>query len=110
MGAVVAAPMDRPKVREIIQPTLPFLDEVVRGVGARLAAEMADALITDDHRGCELAPGLGAVVAIETISAHTLCSLPTKRAMDWWLPRQGDGPETTTPARLVCLRARVFTS
>ena len=110
MGAVVAAPMDRPKVREIIRAALPLLDEVVRGVGARLAAEMADALVADDHGGGELAPGLGTVVAIETISAHTLRSLPTRRAMDWWLPRQGDGPETTTPARLVCLRARVFKS
>ena len=98
MGAVVAAPMDRPKVREIIRPTLPLLDEVVRGVGARLAAEMADALVADDHGGGKLTPGLGAIGTVQRIASFALGLLPTRRAMDHCLQRH-NGFSRTNNAR-----------
>ena len=110
MGAVVTTAMDRPKVGGIIGAAAPLLDEVVRGVGPWLAADVADAPIPNDHRGGELAPGLGAVGTVQTIGAHPLRPLQAGRTVDGRLPRQGDCPEMTAPARLACLRALVFTS
>jgi hypothetical protein len=93
MGAVVAAAMDRPKVGGVVGAAAPFLDEVVSGVGAGAAAEMADAPIADDHRGGELAPSLGAVGTVDPISAYPLRPLPAGRAVDGRFPRQGDVPK-----------------
>ena len=104
MGAVVAAAMDCPKVGGVIGAAAPLLDEVVSGVGAGAAAEMADALVADDHGGGKLTPGLGAIGTVQRIASFALGLLPTRRAMDHCLQRH-NGFSRTNNAREACVPA-----
>jgi len=83
---VVTAAMNCTQVGRIVGATLPLLDQMVRRVGARLAADMADASVACDHRCRQLAPCLRAVGTIYRIAAHALCRLPAGWPVDWRLP------------------------
>jgi len=86
MQAVVAPTVNCTKVGGIIGAALPLLDQMVRRVGARLAADMADTFVAGDHRRRQLAPCLGSVGTIQCIAAHALRWPPAGRLVDWRLP------------------------
>ena len=83
---VVTAAMYGRQVVGIVGAAVPLLDQVVRGVGAWLAADAADAVVAGDHRRRQLAPRLRAVGSVNGIGADALRPRPTERAMDRRLP------------------------
>ncbi len=89
MQAVMATAVDCTKVCRVIGAALPLLNQMVRRIGARLAADMANALVAGDHPRCQLAPCLCAVGTIQLVTAHTFSRLPTGRAVDRRLPWHG---------------------
>jgi hypothetical protein len=65
---------------------LALLNQIMRRVGAGLAAYMANATVAGHHRRRQLTPCLRTVLPIQGIAPHTLCGLPAGRLMYWRLP------------------------
>jgi hypothetical protein len=83
---VVTTTMYRSEVGLIVGAAAPPLDQVVRRVGTRLAADVADAVVSCDHRCRQLAPRLLAIVTIQTVAAHALRRSPAGWPVYRWLP------------------------
>ena len=86
MNSVVTPAVNRTKIGGIIRATFSLLDQMVRGVGAGLAADMADAPVAGDHPCRQLPPGLCAVGTIHLIAAHALRWTPAVWPVDLRLP------------------------
>jgi len=65
---------------------VPLLDQVVRRVGARLTADMADAVVAGDRLRRQLAPRLRTVNAVDAVAADALRRRPSVRTVNGWLP------------------------
>ena len=86
VNSVVTTAMYGSQVDWIVGAAVPLLDQVVRRVGTRLAADVTDAVVAGDDRSRELAPRLFAIVTIQAVAAHALRRCPTERTMDRRLP------------------------
>ena len=89
VNSVVTTTMYGSQVDWIVGAAVSLLDQVVRRVGARLIADMADAVVAGDNRSREFAPRLRAVRSVNTITALTLRRPPTVWAVDRRLPWHG---------------------
>ncbi len=71
----------------MIGTTLAPLDQMVCRVGARQAADVADAVVAGDHRRRQLAPSLRAVGTIQSVGADALrrspAGWPVQRRLPW---------------------------
>ena len=82
VNSVVTTAMYGSQVSWLVGAAVPLLNQVVRRVGARLTADVADAVVAGDDRCRELAPRLRAVKSVNTITALTLRRPPTVWAVD----------------------------
>ena len=71
----------------MIGTTLAPLDQMVCGVGARQAADVADATVTSDDGRRQLAPSLRAIRLVQFIGADALCRSPAGWPVQRRLPR-----------------------
>ena len=86
MGSIVTATMDGAEIGRVVGTAVALGHQMVRGVGAGPAANVADAAIPGDHRCRELAPGLSAIGAVDAVPPHPLNWCPARRAMCRRLP------------------------
>ena len=86
MEAVVTPAMNCAEIVGMIGATLALLDQMVSRVGAGLTANVTDAVVAGDDRSRQLAPCLGAVGTVDTVTAHALGRSPSNRAVEWRFP------------------------
>jgi hypothetical protein len=82
MGGVVAAAMDGAEIGRVIGTAVAFGHQMVVGVGAGLAADVADAATADDHRSREVALGSRRIACLQRLPVHPI-----------FIPFQAAGPE-----------------
>jgi hypothetical protein len=80
MGGVVAAAMDGAEIGRVIGTAVAFGHQTVVGVGAGLAADVADAAIAGDHRSRELALGSRRIACLQRLPARCRPFIPFRAA------------------------------
>jgi hypothetical protein len=64
MSAVMTTAMNGAEVGRMVGASVASFDQVVSRVGAGLAAQVADAVVSGDDRRCQLSPRLSSIAAV----------------------------------------------
>ena len=84
------------KIGRMVGASLAPFDQVVSRVGARQAAQVADASVAGDDRCRQFSPRLSSVNAVLRVASHALGGSPTERTMKWRFP--GHIPSSPLPS------------
>jgi hypothetical protein len=80
MGGVVAAAMHGAEVGLVVGAAVALGHQMVGGVGAGPAADVADAVIAGDHRSRELALGSRRIACLQRLPARCTPFIPFRAA------------------------------